>query len=97
MFGWAYVGVSSPYGVYGEPALPTDALLKFIASAIGAEPPEAAQFPQRPNPLAIMVYSIGHCFWAVLAGVAGGYLARSLFGDAADATADLAPTCSPLA
>jgi hypothetical protein len=86
-FGWAFVGVYSHYGLWGEPILPTDALLEMIASAIGAEPAEAAQVPQRPNPLAIMVYSIGHSFWALLAGVAGGYLARALFGNAAEATA----------
>jgi hypothetical protein len=87
-FGWAFVGVSSPYGLWGEPILPTDALLKMIASAIGAQPAEAAQVPQRANPLTIMVYSIGQSFWALLAGVAGGYLARALFGNAPDATAE---------
>jgi hypothetical protein len=86
-FGWAYVGVSSPYGWYGESVLPTDALLKMIASAIGPQP-AAAQVVPRDNPLTIMVYSIGHSFWALLAGVAGGYLARALFGNAAEATAE---------
>ena len=86
--GWIYIGCA--FDPYPEsPALPTQAALVALGRVMG----DPVDNPVLAHDRALMqtFIRIGHCVWSLIFAVAGGVLARFLFGNAAGKAAALEP------
>jgi hypothetical protein len=87
VFGWGYLLLvaSSGGGIFHFPSLPTSQLLTVLRQKFGIEPlPGAEPRPRNFWDVFHAYYQIGHALWALLAGVAGGTLARAFLVPPAD-------------
>jgi hypothetical protein len=81
VFEWGYLRMSSSASwVWGPLSqdLPTIRLLEYFRVRLGAAPKVAGVNGGRLD-IEAAIAQIGHCFWAILAGILGATLARALF------------------
>ncbi len=97
VFAWGYLALSAytSGSPYGGPQLPTIQLLLQLKPAL-LDAAKNPRWPMMANGPLDRYIQIGHALWSMLAGLAGGLLARLAFGSPADQPAEPAvPPPSP--